>query len=70
MSKTTKVRNGLQYQPMRQYDEGGLYTATRIEVTIPREVTIPQPVKRPSKRARFKAFLRELGKGAAYAIRS
>ena len=64
MSKSTKVRNGLQYQPVKQYNPDGSFRATRIEVTI------PQPAKKLGKRARFKAFLQELGKGAAYAIRS
>ncbi len=67
MSKTYKVRNGLKYQPVKQYDADGLYRATEIIVS---HTTEPDTAEaRASKWIRFKLLLQELGRGAAYAIR-
>ncbi len=67
MSKTYKVRNGLKYQPVKQYDADGLYRATEIIVS---HTTEPDTAEvKASKWVRFKLLLQELGRGAAYAIR-
>ena len=64
MSKNYKVHNGLKYQPVKQYDAKGNYRATQIQVEYSDEADTPKQ----SKRARFKLFLKDLARGAAYAI--
>jgi hypothetical protein len=68
MSKTYKVRNGLKYQPVRQYNPNGTYRATEIVVSPTSEPDTGET--KASKWIRFKLILQELGRGAAYAIRN
>jgi hypothetical protein len=66
MSKNYKVRNGLKYMPVKQYNPNGTLRATRIEVAHTKE---PDTPSKPSSRAvRFKLFLQDLARGAAYAL--
>jgi len=66
MSKNYKVRNGLKYQPVKQYNPNGTPRATRIEVSHTPEADTE--TTKASKRVRFKLFLKDLARGAAYAI--
>ena len=66
MSKTYKVRNGLKYQPVKQYDTNGVYRATEIIVSHTNEPDTAETSA--SKWVKFKLLLQELGRGAAYAI--
>ena len=66
MSKTYKVRNGLKYMPVKQYNPDGTTKATRIEVVHTSEPDTPET--KASRMIRFKLFLQDLGRGAAYAI--
>lgn len=66
MSKNYKVRNGLKYQPVKQYNPNGTIRATRIEVSHTTEDDID--TKKASKRVRLKLFLKDLARGAAYAL--
>lgn len=64
MSKNPKVHNGLKYIPVKQYDANGNYRATQIQVELSNEPDTPKL----GKRARFKLLLKDLARGAAYAI--
>ena len=64
MSKNNKVHNGLKYIPVKQYDSNGKYRATQIQVEYSNESDTPKL----SKRAKFKLLLKDLARGAAYAI--
>jgi len=66
MSKNYKVHNGLKYQPVKQYNPNGTVRATRIEVSHTNEPDID--TKKSSKLVRFKLFLEDLGRGAAYSL--
>ena len=68
MSKGYKVRNGLKYMPVKQYNPNGTVRATEIVVTKTIEPDTTNEVHRPSKWTRFKQFMGKLGRGAAYAI--
>ncbi len=66
MSKTYKVRNGLKYMPVKQYNPDGTTKATRIEVVHTSE---PDTVEAKSSRLmRFKLLIQDLARGASYAI--
>ncbi len=68
MSKSYKVRNGLKYQPIKQTDQYGRTTATRIEVSYTTEPDSNTGEVKLRKRDRLKAFMEKLGRGAAYAM--
>ena len=68
MSKTYKVRNGLKYQPVKQYNPNGTYRATEIIVTKTIEADTDSEIKAPWG-TRLKLFVQDLGRGAAYAIK-
>ena len=66
MPKSYKVRNGLKYQPVKQYNPNGTYRATEIKVTLTTEPDTDDT--KASRWTRFKLFMQELGRGASYAI--
>jgi len=66
MSKNYSVRNGLKYQPVKQYNPNGTFRATEIIVT--NTIESDTTSAKASRLVRFKLFLKDLGRGAAYAI--
>jgi len=66
MSKNYSVRNGLKYQPVKQYNPNGTFRATEIIVTP--TIGSDTTNTKASRYTRFKLFIQNLGRGAAYAI--